>query len=275
MKPSDDIITALKKREEQHKYDHGHALVLGGGVGQGGAGRLAARAALRVGAGLVTLGVPPAALIENAAQLTSVMLARVEDADALGKRLEDQRLSALCLGPGMGLGAREAALVAAALADGRPAVLDADALTLVAQDGALFGALHGQTVLTPHEGEFTRLFHPLDGHEDREAAVRGAAERAGAVVLLKGAETVIAAPDGRTVALTFSGDLAAPWLATAGAGDVLAGIIAGLMARGFQPFEAAETGAWLHGAAGRHLGAGLIAEDLPEALRDVFKALGV
>ncbi|MBU2359187.1 MAG: NAD(P)H-hydrate epimerase, partial [Alphaproteobacteria bacterium] len=143
---------------EGHKYDFGHALILSGGVGRGGAARMAERGALRIGAGAVTLGCPPAALIENAAQLNAVMLRKVKDADALAGVLEDKRINALCLGPGMGTGPREAALVAAALGSGRRVVLDADALTVLSKDAALFGQLHADCVLTPHAGEFARLF---------------------------------------------------------------------------------------------------------------------
>ncbi len=281
---SPGLVARLAKAETQHKYDHGHALVLAGGPGRGGAGRLAARAALRVGAGLVTLGCPATALPENAAQLTAVMLRVVDDAATLAATLADARLNALCLGPGLGLGAATRALVGAALAARRATVLDADALTCFAgapQD--LFAALHGQAVLTPHGGEFARLFPDLAAQMARAAdgdplaarrrAVADAAARAGATVLLKGAVTLIADASGATAELHLTGPAAAPWLATAGAGDVLAGLICGLLARGFSPLQAAEAGAWLHGAAGRLAGPGLIAEDLPEAIPGVFRSL--
>lgn len=280
------LVARLAKVEAQHKYDHGHALVLAGGPGRGGAGRLAARAALRVGAGLVTLGCPAAALPENAAQLTAVMLRVVEDAASLEATLADARLNALCLGPGLGLGVATRALVGAALAARRATVLDADALTSFAggpQD--LFAALHGQAVLTPHAGEFARLFPDLAGQISgaadgdplaaRRRAVADAAARAGATVLLKGTVTLIADTSGNTAELHLTGPAAAPWLATAGAGDVLAGLICGLLARRFSPLQAAEAGAWLHGATGRHAGPGLIAEDLPEAIPAVFRGLGL
>ena len=280
------LVARLAKAETQHKYDHGHALVLAGGPGRGGAGRLAARAALRVGAGLVTLGCPAAALPENAAQLTAVMLRVVEDAATLAATLADARLNALCLGPGLGLGAATRALVGAALAARRATVLDADALTsFAAAPQDLFAALHGQAVLTPHGGEFARLFPDLAAQMARAAdgdplaarrrAVADAAARAGATVLLKGAVTLIADASGTTAELHLTGPAAAPWLATAGAGDVLAGLICGLLARGFTPLQAAEAGAWLHGAAGRLAGPGLIAEDLPEAIPGVFRNLGL
>lgn len=271
------LIARLRKSEDQHKYDHGHALILSGGPGKGGAARLAARAALRVGAGLVTLVAPRAAMSEHAAQLTAIMLRPLDRAEALSGILRDQRLNALCLGPGLGLGAKTRRLVGRALAAPRPTLLDADALTSFAADpGTLFAQLHPACVLTPHGGEFSRLFGPLP--QTREACVavlQEAAEQAGAVVLLKGPETLIASPDGGLASVRLRGESAAPWLATAGSGDVLAGLICGLLARGFSPMEAAETGAQLHGLAGRRLGPGLIAEDLPEALPAVFRDLGI
>ena len=279
------LSARLAKTESQHKYDHGHVLVLAGGPGRGGAGRLAARAALRVGAGLVTLGCPAAALPEHAAQLTAVMLRVVGDATALREALQDARLNALCLGPGLGLGAATRDLVTVALAAQRATVLDADALTgFAAAPAALFAALHDRAVLTPHGGEFARLFPDLaeglrasgaDPLPARRRAVAAAAARAGATVLLKGAVTLIADPAGGAAELHLTGPEAAPWLATAGAGDVLAGLIAGLLARGFAPLDAALCAAWLHGAAGRQVGPGLIAEDLPEAIPAVFRGLGL
>ena len=268
-----------------HKFSYGHALVLSGPSGHGGAARLSARGALRAGAGLVTLACPPEALVENAARLDAVMLRVVEDPAALVALLQDRRINALCLGPGLGLGAREMGLVEQALRVRRATALDADALTLVAGDLALRGLLHADCVLTPHAGEFARLFPDI---ADRLAApatrgpafsridaVRAAAARAGAVVLLKGADTVIAAPDGEAMVSAAVDDRCAPWLATAGAGDVLSGFIAGLMAQGARPMQAAGTAAWLHVEAARRFGPGLIAEDLPEALPGVFRALGL
>ena len=276
---------SLGKADLAHKYTHGHALILSGAPGHGGAARLAARGALRIGAGLVTVGCPPEALAENAARLDAVMLRPVHDAEALGHILKDARMGALGLGPGLGLGEREAGLVAAALAAGRATVLDADALTLIAREKALFAALHEGCVLTPHGGEFARLFPDLAERLEASAsegpafskvdAAREAAARAGCVVLFKGPDTVIAAPNGRCAVNAAVYERAAPWLATAGAGDVLAGFIVGLMARGFSPFDAAATAAWLHVECARDFGPGLIAEDLPEALPGVFRNLGL
>lgn len=271
-----------------HKYSHGHALILAGPTGRGGAARLAARGALRIGAGVVTLGCPVDAIPENAARLDAVMLRVVAGGEALAGVLEDARINALCLGPGMGTGAREAALVAAALqsrGEPRPTVLDADALTILSLHPDLFAALHRGCVLTPHTGEFARLF-PDIAAKLAEPATRGpayskmdacreAAARAGCVVLFKGPDTVIADPSGRCAINSAQYDRGAPWLATAGSGDVLAGFITGLLARGSGPSDAACTGAWLHVECARSFGPGLIAEDLPDELPKVFRALGL
>lgn len=274
------LLARLAKHVDTHKYSHGHGLVLSGGVGKGGAARLAARGALRIGAGLVTLGCPPAAVLENAIALDAIMVRKVDD---LRPVLEDERITALCLGPGLGLGARQEALVAAALSQGgrdrRPYIcLDADALTLLSRNAALFEALHERCVLTPHGGEFARLFPQIAakmGAMSKIDAAREAAAKAGCVVLFKGPDTVIAAPDGSYVTHAAHGDRAAPWLATAGSGDVLAGFITGLLARGFSTMDAAMAAVWLHVECARTFGPGLIAEDLPEALPQVFRALGL
>jgi len=276
---------ALGKWASAHKYGHGHALVLSGEPSRGGAARLAARGALRIGAGLVTVGCPPEALTENAARLDAIMLRAVHDAEALSRILEDRRITALCLGPGLGTAEREAALVAAALGSERPTVLDADALTILSRHPSLPAALHPGCVLTPHAGEFARLF---PGIAERLAApvttgpacskvdaTREAAARAGCTVLFKGPDTVIADPSGRSAVNSAHYDRAAPWLATAGSGDVLAGFIAGLLARGLAPFDAACTAAWLHVECALSFGPGLVAEDLPEELPKVFRALGL
>jgi hydroxyethylthiazole kinase-like uncharacterized protein yjeF len=265
----------LAKGVEGFKYTHGHALILSGGPGQGGAARLAARGALRIGAGLVTLGCPSPALAENAARLDSVMLCAVDDGAALARLLGDPRYNALCLGPGLGL-VRARDLVPVALGAGRGVVVDADALSAHAADpAALFAHCTPATVLTPHGGEFARLFPDLASRLPKAEAAAAAAARAGAVVLYKGAETVIAAPDGRIAVLEARGERAAPWLATAGSGDVLAGFVAGLLARGFAPMAAAEAAVWLHVEAARRFGPGLIAEDIPEQIPAVFRALGL
>ncbi|GAA6207896.1 bifunctional ADP-dependent NAD(P)H-hydrate dehydratase/NAD(P)H-hydrate epimerase [Cognatishimia sp. WU-CL00825] len=287
--PSDLDAFHLSKKSRAgrpNKFSYGHALILSGGPGQTGAARLAARGALRIGAGLVTLGVPPSAQQEAASQLTAIMLKEIETADDLSLALKDSRINALCLGPALGLG-RTKPLVVAALEAGlkaRPTVLDADALTAFADaPGALFALLHKDCVLTPHAGEFARLFpdiaEKLAAVPDKGPAyskvdaTRDAAKRAGCVVLFKGADTVIATPDGRCSVNAALYERSAPWLATAGAGDVLAGFITGLMARGFDPMQAAETAAWLHVECALKFGPGLIAEDLPEQLPAVFRDL--
>jgi hydroxyethylthiazole kinase-like uncharacterized protein yjeF len=222
--------------------------------------------------GLVTLASPAAALAVNAAHLTAVMLKRVDGPDELAATLEDARISAVAMGPGLGTGEAERKLVLAALAAAQPLVLDADALTVFAEaPERLFGAVHARpaaTVLTPHEGEFARLFPELrDGPKTDRATAASA--RSGAVVVLKGPDTVIAAPDGRA-AINAN---APPWLATAGSGDVLTGIVAGLLAQGMPAWEAACAAVWLHGAAGAEAGPGLTAEDLAPALKPAIAAL--
>ena len=250
-----------------HKYRFGHALVLGGAI-MTGAARLAACAALRVGAGLVTVACPRASLPIYALSGASLITAAVDDPAAFAALLADQRRNAVLAGPGLGIGPETRARVLEILAAGKAAVLDADALSAFREaPDALFRALRAPCVLTPHEGEFARLFPDLVGSKLERA--RAAAAASGAVVLLKGADTVIAAPDGRA-AINAN---APPYLATAGTGDVLAGLIVGLLAQGLGPFEAACAAAWLHGEAGRAAGLGLIAEDLPEALPTALKRL--
>ena len=282
-----DDLPSLSK-DGAHKYSSGHALILSGGVGKGGAARLAARGALRIGAGLVTVGCPPSALIENAAQLDAIMLRALPgegQVEGLQVALEDERINALCLGPGLGVD-RAGNLVEVALGCGRSCVLDADALTAFAEaPERLFGMLHENCVLTPHAGEFARLFPDIAAKLAEPAtkgpayskvdATREAAARAGCVVLYKGADTVIADAQGNCAINSAHYDRAAPCLATAGSGDVLAGFITGLLARGFGPMHAAETAAWLHVECALSFGPGLIAEDLPEELPKVFRALGL
>ncbi len=260
-----------------HKYSRGHVLAVSGDIAATGASRLAARGALRAGAGLVTLASPSDALAVNAAALTAVMVRAVDNAIQFADLLNDRRLNTSVIGPGAGVGPRTRDFVHTALAAKRNLVLDADALTSFADaPERLFEAIrasHGaQVVLTPHEGEFPRLFSDISNKypgRSKLERVRTAAERSGAVVLLKGPDTVVAAPDGRA---TIASN-APPWLATAGAGDVLSGIIAGLLAQGTPAFEAASIGAWMHGEAATEAGPGLIAEDLPETLPAVFRRL--
>ncbi|GAB2182883.1 NAD(P)H-hydrate dehydratase [Roseibium sp. LAB1] len=254
-----------------HKYSKGHAVVFGGPVTATGAARLSAGAALRAGAGLVTLASPPDALMVNACHLTAVMLKKVGPEDGIRQLLSDRRLNAVLIGPGYGVGEKTCSAVADILGSSRASVLDADALTSFAADpGSLFDRVKAHpepVVLTPHEGEFARLFPDLAG--DKLIRARDAARRSAAVVILKGPDTVVAAPDGRA-AINCN---APPWLATAGSGDVLAGIVVGLLAQGVPGFEAAAMAVWLHGEAGREAGPGLTAEDLEAALKSALRLL--
>jgi hydroxyethylthiazole kinase-like uncharacterized protein yjeF len=260
-------------RVEGHKYSRGHAVVVSGAMTRTGAARLAARGALRAGAGLVTVASPPDALSVNASHLTAIMLERMEGAAGLAALLADRRRNAVCLGPALGTGEATRALVAEALASGAATVIDADGLTAFADTpDQLFAGIRAwperPVVVTPHGGEFARLFGG-DPAASKLAAARLAAQRAGAVVVLKGPDTVVATPDG----MASIAANAPPWLATAGSGDVLAGIVTGLLAQGMPAFEAASAAVWLHGEAGRMAGIGLIAEDLPEAMPGVLDHL--
>ncbi|BAM89384.1 conserved exported hypothetical protein [Bradyrhizobium oligotrophicum S58] len=264
-------------RIDGHKYARGHVLAVSGDMTATGAARMAARAALRAGAGLVTLASPRDALMVNATALTAVMVRAADTAIEFGELLGDKRYNTCIIGPGAGVNERTRDVVFTALSAQRHLVLDADALTSFADAPArLFEQIRAlpdaQVVLTPHEGEFPRLFSDLSNkHPGRSKLerVRDAAARCGAVVLLKGADTTVAAPDGRAAIAAN----APPWLATAGAGDVLAGIIAGLLAQGVPAFEAACIGVWMHGETGSEAGPGLIAEDLTETLPAVFRRL--
>jgi ADP-dependent NAD(P)H-hydrate dehydratase / NAD(P)H-hydrate epimerase len=257
-----------------NKFTRGHALIWGGWPTTGAA-RMAARAAGRVGAGLITVAVPEAALPVYAAALISVMvspIARPEDLDAL---LADSRITGHLIGPGAGIGPETRARVLAMLKTGRATVLDADTLSTFKDDphslfSAILGDSAGACVLTPHEGEFVRLFGGVvDMDRDKLTRARAAARASGAIVVLKGSDTVIAAPDGCAIINAN----APPTLATAGAGDVLAGMVLGLLAQGMAPVLAAAAAVWLHGAAAAHFGPGLLAEDLPDRLPAVLRQL--
>lgn len=255
-----------RPKVNDHKYDRGHALIVGG-YPMTGAARLAARGAARAGAGLTTLAVPEIALPIYAASLTSTMVCPIASAEDLELLLLDKRLSGLLVGPGAGTSETTRETVLAMLATQRPTVLDADALTAFREDPQLLHrAIAGPCVMTPHDGEFARLF---DASGDKLTRTRRAAHSSGAVVVLKGSDTVIAAPDGRAIINSN----APPTLATAGAGDVLAGIIVGLLAQQMDPFFAAAAAVWMHGAAATEFGPGLIADDLPDMLPAVLRRL--
>jgi hydroxyethylthiazole kinase-like uncharacterized protein yjeF len=291
-------------RTEGHKYSRGHAVIVSGGLSFTGAARLAARGALRAGAGLVTVATPGEALAVHAAALTAIMTRVCDGPEELTQLLGDRRKNALVMGPGLGVGEATRVKVLAALAADshapeprRAIVLDADALTTFQGEAvALAHAIKASgapVVLTPHDGEFARLFSTLEVQDaakwtelglesayvqeaiaslrsgSKLERTRAAAGLTGAIVLLKGADTVVAEPSGRA---TIAEDLP-PFLATAGSGDVLAGIVSGLLAQGMPAFEAASAAVWLHGAAARLFGPGLIAEDIPEMLPQVLGGL--
>ena len=262
---------------EGHKYDRGHAVVLSGAESPGAA-RMASRAALRGGAGLVTLLADRHTRPIQATALEAVMVRQADTAGDVSAFLQDPRCNAVLIGPGAGVGPGTCGMVAAAASGteeggARALVLDADALTSFSGDpDTLFTLIRDErnpAVFTPHEGEFRRVFPDISGDEPKWRRAQIAAERSGAVVLIKGGDTVVAAPDGR---VAFA-DNAPPWLATAGSGDVLAGIVLALLSQHMPPFEAACAAVWLHGEAGREAGPGLIAEDLPDALRPVIRRL--
>jgi len=253
-------------QDDGTKYTRGHALI-SGGYPMTGAARMAARAAGRIGAGLITIVVPEIALEVYAASLTSIMVHPIAKTSDFDRLLDDARLSAFLIGPGAGVSAETHARALAFLATGRPTVLDADAITGFQDDpAAMDRAIVGPCVLTPHDGEFARVFDPGG---DKLSRTRTAARRSGAIIVLKGTDTVVASPDGQAIINAN----APSTLATAGAGDVLSGIVLGLLAQGMDPFQAAAAAVWLHGAAAAEFGPGLMAEDLPDLLPTVLGAL--
>ena len=265
---------------ETHKYARGHVGVFSGGPSSTGAARLSARAAGRAGAGAVTLLSPGNAVQVNAAHLTSTILRKADSLEEVEEWLGERKPAALVFGPGLGLQHRVGdfalKLIAASAGLVRHIVFDADALThLSRRRDEFLRAFHAPNgphfLLTPHEGEFARVFPELAGDESLSKVdrARRAAAVAKATLILKGPDTVIASPDGRA-AINAN---AAPWLATAGSGDVLAGIIAGLLSQGMPTFEAASAAVWLHAEAGSRFGPGLIAEDLPDLLPPLLRDL--
>jgi hydroxyethylthiazole kinase-like uncharacterized protein yjeF len=255
-----------KSRSTGHKYSRGHALLYGG-YPMTGAARMAARAAARIGAGLTTVAVPQQAFPLYAAALTSIMVQPLDEAQDFDRLLADPRYSAVAIGPGAGINDATRGFAVSALRSRKPVVLDADALSVFAgRSGEMFAEIRGDCVMTPHDGEFKRVF---DDAGDKLTRTRRAARESGAVIVLKGSDTVVAAPDGRAVINAN----APATLATAGSGDVLGGFILGLLAQGMDAFPAAAAGVWLHGAAASLFGLGLLAEDLPDLLPQVLRRL--
>jgi hydroxyethylthiazole kinase-like uncharacterized protein yjeF len=247
-----------------NKYTRGHALLCGG-YPMTGAARMAARAAARAGAGLTTVAVPSIAFPIYATTLTSIMVHGLTIDGDLPRLLSDPRYTAFLIGPGAGISNETRAAALKMLGTARPVLLDADAISVFASKASeLAGAIRGPCVMTPHEGEFARVFH---GNGDKLSRARAASRASGAIIVLKGADTVVAAPDGRAVVNTN----APASLATAGSGDVLGGLILGLLAQGMEPFAAAAAGVWIHGAAAARFGPGLIAEDLPDLVPAVLR----
>lgn len=257
-----------------HKYDRGHAVVVSGPMESTGAARLGARAALRVGAGLVSVATSKAAFYINAAQLTSIMVAAYDGPAGLAEVLHgDPRRNAALIGPGAGATQETRDNVAAVLSSEATVIVDAEGLTAFEEDPQVLFALIQQraapTILTPHKGEFDRIFPELGNAESKLEQAKRAAEISGAVVVFKGPDTVVSAPDG----LSAISEDSPPWLATAGTGDVLAGLIVGLCAQKMSPFDAAVAGVWMHSELARNFGPGLIAEDMAEMLPALLQRL--
>lgn len=268
-----DQWRALGKSGDAHKYDYGHALVVSGPAGQGGAARLAARGALRMGAGLVSIACTDEARAEHAAQLNAVMVRTCADGVGFETLLKTLKPNAICVGPNLGLGPDSAQRLSQVLSYGGAICIDADAITLLSRDNDIFPVRpHAQCVLTPHVGELRRFVPDIcAATTDRTVWAQHAADKAGCTVLLKGADTIVAAPDRAPMVISSQQFKHTSWLATAGSGDVLAGFITGLLARGFDGFDAATCGAELHFRCAEQIGPGLISEDIPEALPKVLR----
>lgn len=255
-----------KLHSSSNKYTRGHVMIIGG-YPLTGASRLAAMAAARTGAGLTTVIVPEVAFPIYAAALTSVMVRPFKTEEDFNALISDQRISAFLIGPGMGVSNETRKQARAILATGKPVIIDADAISVFEHDvSSLKRAIRGTCIITPHEGEFKRLFNLSD---DKIASTKNAANESGAIVMLKGSETVAATPEGKAIV----NHNAPATLATAGSGDVLAGIIVSLVAQGMEPFIATSAAIWIHAEAANKFGVGLIAEDLPKQLPRVLKKL--
>lgn len=258
-------------RPENHKYSRGYAVINGGDWGWTGAAKIAAYCALRAGAGAVSVACTVKSLPIYGASFQAIMTSPVENKAEFSALIKDERISAVLLGPGNGITMRTKSFVLETLRQKKPSVLDADALTVFSRNqDVLFKAIKSPCIITPHEGEFSRLFGGISGvASNRQQQARFAASKSGAIVILKGFNTIIAAPDGR-IALNFN---ATPFLATAGAGDALAGICTGLLAQGMPAFEAACAAVWIHARVASDFGPGLIAEDIADLLPACFAAL--
>lgn len=256
-----------RPKPEGNKYDRGHAIILGGPINSAGAAKLAARSALRIGAGLVSVACDEPSLSAYAASFQAIMTKLIASPNDFAALVGDQHVTGVLAGPGAGVNPYTKNCVLAALSEKKPTVLDADALTTFSEDRqTLFKAIASPCILTPHTGEFERLFDKIS---DPISSAQRAAQKSNAIVVLKGSETVIAAPDGRTVINTK----ATVYLATAGTGDVLAGICLGLLTQGMEAFKAACAAVWLHAQAAGEFGPGLIAEDIPDLIPGVLNVL--
>ena len=267
-----DFVDQLEKLGASHKYDHGHSLILSGSQEKMGAAELAGASALRIGSGLVTLGLPRDVLQIYSSKMKALMVKLTDEPKDLLDCLLDKRINALCLGPGLGIGRKTREFTNVALESGRNVVLDADALSSFKDNPeSLFKQLHDKTVITPHFGEFAKLFPDLANKMKYEnypvmTAVQKACTRSGAIVLLKGRQTVIASPVGKTYLVNGEKFENSSWLATAGSGDVLAGMITGLMARNIAPLKCSVLAAYIHLKTASLLGPGLIADDIPNTI---------
>lgn len=264
---------ALKKSGDRHKYNYGHVAVVSGPTGQGGAARLAARGALRIGAGVVSVVCSQDIIAEHAAQLNAIMVKSYSPETSFAEHLAAIKPQAICIGPNLGLDDASRLQLRGALTLELPACFDADAITLIADTSANLPKISNpQSVMTPHEGELRRFIPEVFATVScRVSLAQAAAKKAGCVVLFKGSETIIAAPDHIPMIVSSKPFQNTSWLATAGSGDVLAGFVTGLLARGFNGFEAAAIAADLHFRCADAFGPGLIAEDIPEMLPNVLR----
>lgn len=274
-----EFTDLLDKMGSKHKYDHGHSLILSGPPGKMGAAELAGLSALRVGSGLVTMGLPKEVFFNHTNKVKAMMTTKIDKVHDLLDRLSDKRINSICLGPGLGIGEQTREFTNVALKSGRAVVLDADALTSFHEDpDSLFKNLHKRVVITPHFGEFARIFPDLakkiKGNKlPLIRAVQIASTISGAVVLLKGRQTVIASPDGHTYLVNGAKFKHSSWLATGGSGDVLAGMITGLMARNIPTKKSAILATYIHLFAANLFGPGLIGDDLPKLIPTVLRKL--